>query len=261
MTARTIPHPGFPDDDGSADPALQEALAAWERREAGAEPRLLTALAAARLLVPVVAVLGEEEVVAAPAARPGEATAGAGRPLRREKTSEMAVPTLTVPDGRRALPAFTSTDTLARWRADARPVAVRLPQLLRAAAQEGAGTVLIDMAGPVSYPLTGAALHTLADGRAGLPAAEDPMVASALRTVLAEEAEVAAAWLGPGGDTDGTLALSLDPGASGEAVLRRVAGALADHPVLRARLLRGLDLALLPPGAPLAGGALYRRAG
>ena len=255
MAAKRIPDPGFPDDDGSADPALADALAAWDRREPDAEIRVLTALTTARLLVPVVAVLGETETAPVPTG------AAQGRALRREKTSEMAVPTLTVPDGRRALPAFTSTATLARWRADARPVPVRLPQVLQAAAQERAGTVVLDLAGPVCYPLTGAALYALAEGRVGLAPAEDPAVVEAVRTVLAGVRPVATAWLGPGRDTDGTLAVALDADAPGETVVRRLAAALAEHPVLRTRLLRGLDVALLPPGTPLTGEPLYRRAG
>ncbi|MGH3313181.1 MAG: SseB family protein, partial [Streptomyces sp.] len=136
MALKNIPGSGFSSDDGSADPALAEALASWRADPTAptAEQRVLAALAGVRLLVPVVAVLGE----------------GA----RHEKTSEMAVPTLTAPGGRRALPVFTSTATLARWRADARPVAVRPPQVLRALAQEGADTLVLDLAGPVTYQLT-----------------------------------------------------------------------------------------------------------
>lgn len=245
MALKNIPDPGFATDDGSADPALAEALGAWadDRRE---EPRLLAALAGARLLVPVVAVLGEAE------------TGPDG--LRRDKTSDMAVPTLTAPDGRRALPAFTSIETLARWRPDARPVAVPLHQALRAAAQEGATTVVLDLAGPVTYQLTGPALHALAAGRTEVgPALDDPVVADAVREVLGAEPDVVAARLGPGGDTDGTLALQLTPGAQARDVAGRVAAELAASPVLRERLVRGLDLALLPPGGALPGEPFYRR--
>ncbi|MGW5119542.1 SseB family protein, partial [Streptomyces noursei] len=161
---KNIPNPGFADDDGSADPALAAALAAYAA-DPGTEPALLTALADARLLVPVVAVLGEVE------------TGPDG--LRREKTSDMAVPTLTAPDGRRALPAFTSTETLQRWRPDARPVAVPLRQALLAAAHEQADTVVIDLAGPATYQLTGAALRALAEGRTTADPLADPAVTEA----------------------------------------------------------------------------------
>lgn len=241
---KNIPDPGFGDDDGSADPAVTEALAAYDR-DRSAEPRLLSALAGARVLVPVVAVLGEVE------------TGADG--LRREKTSDMAVPTLTAPDGRRALPAFTSMETLARWRADARPVAVPMRQALLAAAHEKADTVVIDLAGPVTYQLTGAALRALAEGRSTADPLADPAVTDALRTLLAAEPAVALARLLPSDETDATLALGLTPDAPTAEVAQRLARALATDEVLRARLVRGLDLALLPPGADGADTPLYRR--
>ncbi|MGK5499779.1 SseB family protein [Streptomyces sp. URMC 125] len=245
MALKNIPDPGFADDDGSADPALAAALEAWSA-DRSAEPEVLAALAGARLLVPVVAVLGEAEEDE--------------RGLRREKTSDMAVPTLNAPGGRRALPAFTSTDSLARWRPDARPVAVPLHQALRAAAQEGADTLVLDLAGPVTYQLTGPALRALAEGRtAPADPLRDPDVTGALRAVLAAEPAVRAARLGPGRGTDGTLALRLDPAAPPREAAGRVAAALAADETLRARLVRGLDLALLPPDGPLPGSPLYDR--
>src|SRR4051812_4842286 len=51
---------GDPDDTGAPDPALSAALAAYAADPAR-EPEVLAALAEARLLVPVVAVLGEAE--------------------------------------------------------------------------------------------------------------------------------------------------------------------------------------------------------
>ncbi|RRR78851.1 SseB family protein [Streptomyces sp. RP5T] len=144
-----MPDPGFSDDDGSADPRLSAALAAWAEDGAAVGP-VLEALKGARLLVPVVAVLGEVE----------EDENG----LRREKTSDMAVPTLKA-GSRTALPAFTSTDSLARWDPKARPVAVPLRQALQAAAHEKADTVVLDLAGPVPFELTGPALLALAVGR------------------------------------------------------------------------------------------------
>ncbi|ARZ71000.1 SseB family protein [Streptomyces sp. HU2014] len=241
---KNIPDPGFSDDNGSADPALADALAAWAADPA-AEGRVLAALPKARLLVPVVAVLGEVE------------TGPDG--LKREKTSDMAVPTLEAPGGRKALPAFTSTETLARWRADARPVAVPLHQALQAAAHEKADTIVLDMAGPVPYALTGPALLALAEGRGSTDPLADPAVAEALRAVLAAEPGVLRAYLGPARDADGTLALALAEDEAPQETVRRVATALAADDVLRARLVRGLDMALLPAGATLPGEPLFTR--
>ncbi|WP_445520637.1 SseB family protein [Streptomyces sp. NEAU-174] len=294
MALKNIPDPGFSGDDGSADPRLTAALAAWAD-DRSAEPEVLAALTEARLLVPVVAILGEAEVVESKPreasveggggrrgeskpreasveggggrrgeSKPREASVegGGGRRaggLRRDKTSDMAVPTLQAPDGRRALPAFTSLETLARWRPDARPVAVPLRQALEATAHEKADTLVLDLAGPVPYQLTGPALLALAEGRTSADPLADPAVTEAVRTVLAAEPEVVRAHLAPAADADGMLALALTPEAPARETAHRVAGALAADEVLRARLVRGLTLALLPPDAQIPGEPLFSR--
>ncbi|MFF3732260.1 SseB family protein [Streptomyces sp. NPDC002476] len=242
MELKNIPDPGYSDDDGSADPALAAALAAWAEDRTAVGP-VLEALQGTRLLVPVVAVLGEVEVDE--------------NGLRREKTSDMAVPTLLAGD-RRALPAFTSTDSLALWDPGARPVAVPLHQALRAAAHEKADTVVLDLAGPVAFELTGPALLALAEGRTSADPLDDPAVTTAVRDAVAAEPAVVRAHLGPG-RADGTLALVLDAGTDPADAARRVAERLAADEVLRARLVRGLDLAVLPADAAAPGEALFTR--
>ncbi|WP_406156002.1 SseB family protein [Streptomyces canus] len=242
MANKNIPDPGFSDDDGSADPRLSAALAAWAEDRAAVGP-VLDALKGARLLVPVVAVLGEVE------------TDKNG--LRREKTSDMAVPTLKA-GSRTALPAFTSTASLARWDPEARPVAVPLHQALQAAAHEKADTVVLDLAGPVPFELTGSALLALAEGRTTADPLADPAVVDAVRAVVADVRAVLRAYLGPGG-ADGTLALVFEPAVPHEAGVHAVARRLAADETLRARLVRGLDLAVLPAGATPPGEPLYVR--
>lgn len=242
MANKNIPDSPFSDDDGSADPRLSAALAAWAE-DRTAEAPVLGALKDARLLVPVVAVLGEVE----------EDENG----LRREKTSDMAVPTLKA-GNRTALPAFTSTESLARWDPAARPVAVRLHQALEAAAHEKADTIVLDMAGPVPYELTGRALLAVAEGRTTTDPLADPAVREAVRAAVSEVPAVLSAHLGPG-QADGTLALVLDASAAAAEAARAVAERLAAAETLRARLVRGLDLAVLPAGTTPPGEPLYVR--
>jgi SseB protein N-terminal domain len=239
---KNIPGSGFPDDDGSADPRLSAALAAWAEDRTAVGP-VLEALKGARLLVPVVAILGEAE----------EDEKG----LRREKTSEMAVPTLKAA-GRTALPAFTSTDSLARWDPAARPVAVPLHQALEAAAHEKADTIVLDLSGPVPFELTGPALLALAEGRTTTDPLADPAVTGAVRAAVAAEPAVRRAYLGRG-RADGILALVLDPVAAPADAARAVAERMAADETLRARLVRGLDLAVLPAGATPPGEPLFVR--
>ncbi|MER5642560.1 SseB family protein [Kitasatospora sp. NPDC002227] len=236
MDRKNIPNPGFADDDGTADPRLAAALAAWSvDRSAETERELLAALTPSRLMVPIVALLGEVEVDA--------------NGLKHEKTSDMAVPVIEAPDGRRALPAFTSLETLARWRADARPAPAAAPQAAVTAYSERAGSLLIDPAGPVTYELTGAPMRAVAENRPYLPPLQDPEVEAAVLALLAAEPAVRRAELRPAAETDAVLALALADGLPEEeirALAGRLAAAVAADPVLRVRLTKGLDLALLP---------------
>ena len=116
-------NPRFRDDDGSADPAAAAALSAFAAAQ-GSEHAALTALAQTRLLVPVVAVLSDDDT-----GEPGPAAGG-------EKNSEMAMPTLLGRDGRAAIPVFTGLDALARWQPSARPVPAEATQVWQAAVQD-----------------------------------------------------------------------------------------------------------------------------
>jgi hypothetical protein len=133
---RLLAGAGAPDDDGAADPALSAALTAYAA-EPAREPDVLAALAGARLLVPVVAELGEAE------------TGPDG--LRRDKSSDMAAVLMRGADGRTALLAFTGLEAMRRWDPAARPVPVSAEVAARAALQDGAAALLIDVAGPVRY--------------------------------------------------------------------------------------------------------------
>jgi hypothetical protein len=147
---RDLPDPGFNGDDGSADPELTAALAAYAERPGELHDATLAVLQHARLLVPVVAVLGEVE--------------HDEHGLAHDKTSDMATVLMQGRDGRTALLAFTSTRSLQAWKADARPVPVTVATAAAAAAQDGADAVLVDVAGPVLFAVEGEDLRELASG-------------------------------------------------------------------------------------------------
>ena len=144
-----IPDPGFAGDTGAASPAVASALASY-----AADPHrhteTLAVLLDSRVLVPVVALLGEVEVDEAG--------------LAHDKSSDMAACLLTGEDGRTALLAFTGTTALTAWNPEARPVPVGLRQAALAAAQEQAAALLLDVAGPVPMAIEGDDLHALARG-------------------------------------------------------------------------------------------------
>ena len=206
----------------------------------GSEQAALAALAACRLLVPVVAMLTRAEQ-------------GGPDGLRREKSSEMALPTLIGADGRAALPAFTCLDSLGRWRSDARPVPVPAAMVWQFGAQE-ASAVIIDVAGPVPLAVDGARLAALAAGRPAPMPHEDPDVVALVHGVLAAEPVIAGFRLLPGRHgTDLTLCLVPGPAAAQlqvrDAVERASAAVMAGA---EGRVRRGIEVALDAMGGSAA---------
>ena len=115
----------------------------------------------------------------------------------------MALVTLTGPDGRRALPVFSSLESLAQWDSTARPVPVECRRAAVSAVAEGCER---DGAGPgrtdhVRGLPPGAVGHR-PGSRRGLPAHQDPDVAQ----VLAEVAE----------QVPGVVGLRAEPGQDAE---------------------------------------------
>jgi len=235
FAGRAVTDPGFAGDDGRADPGLVAALEAFQCDPA-AEGGVLAALTYARVLVPVVAVLG---------------TVDDSGPVRADKSADMAVVTLVGDGGRRALPVFSSAEALARWRGDARPVPVDGRRAALAAGGEGAQALLLDAAGPVPYVLEGrAALEALARGQLAVPAYADDALAAEVSTAVGIPG-VDRAYLAAAPGLDAQVELVLTPGADAHDVAGRLADRLRG---LTARpLLRGLGLAVLPRGAAAQG--------
>jgi SseB protein N-terminal domain len=239
----------FRADQGGADPAVTAALTAFSAGRAS-EHAVLTALAQARLLVPVVAVVADE-LADGDLPQPGPQASRGG-----EKASEMAIPAIVGRDGRRALPAFTCLETLRRWQADARPVPVAAAGVWQSAVQESQA-VIIDIAGPVPLAVEGARLAALADGTAVPRLHEDPDVRAAVAAAVAKQPASIRVRLGPPqGDAD--LMVELEPAgpATGQPVPDDLANAFADELAARlaGRLGRGIALVLRSPEASAPGG-------
>ena len=219
----------FRDDDGAADPYVTAALAAYQAGQ-GSEQAALAALAAARLLVPVVAVLAD-----GPAAGRDRAAAG-------DKNSEMVLPTLIGQDGRPALLAFTGLDALARWRPNARPVPAEADRVWRAAVADGCA-VVIDVAGPVPLAVEGMRLAALAAGQPVPPAHEDADVRADVEAAIAAEPVVAGFSLAASHQVDLAVQLRLaaDHWAAGDwqPAVSRVSSSIAAR--LAVRLRRGVE--------------------
>jgi hypothetical protein len=227
-----VPSGDFAGDDGSAAPQLREAVGRLASGT-GTASDVVAALGAARVIVAVVAVLGEGE----------EQTAAGG-----DKQADMALVTLTGPDERRALPVFSSTAALSSWDGTARPVPVSARRAAHAALTEGCERLVLDPAGPTTFLVSRSAVVALAQGRAWQPAHSDEVVGRRLAQLLADEADVLGSGRRPGTGAELRVELAVRPGLTHEQLgdlASRVGERLACDEVLRERA-DGLELAVVP---------------
>jgi hypothetical protein len=190
----------FGDDDGAADPGYLAALAALAAGE-GDEAGVVAALAAARVFVPILAQLAEE----------GEGAAGPhGDTLHGDKQADMALVTLKAPDGRTAMPVFTSAASLMAWHPEARPVAVYAARAALSAVAEGAELLVLDPGSEFTFVVRRPAVWALAQQRPWTPSYGDPELARSLCSSAAGFPAVRRVEIHPGGGVssaaaDGTL--------------------------------------------------------
>ncbi|GAA2155254.1 type III secretion system (T3SS) SseB-like protein [Humibacillus xanthopallidus] len=225
---KSIPAHGFAGDTGGADPALEAALAAvHERPDADAEIELLARTASARWLVPVVAVADEVDESGAHVV---------------ETRSDMAAVTLTSPDGSRALPVFTSLESLAAWDAHARPVPVTASAAAQAAISEECHVLVVDVASSHATVLRPSMLWALAQQRPWLPSHLDDHVAAAVRAAVASEPDVTGHRVEagePAGAGVLRIVLRLRPGLGADevgAIATRIGEQIATDGETRARI-------------------------
>lgn len=230
-TGRVLAETRFGSDTGEADPALLRALG--DPRD---ETALVRAVAGARLLVPVVA-----EARAVEDSREVSVVSGTAR-NQREGASDMAMVTLTRPDGQRALPVFSGIPALSAWDPSARPVPVTAARAAQAAVAERCDVLVLDLGTEASVVLRPSMVWALAQQREWLPSYLDPFVIGAVQRAVADEPEVAgcATSVGePAGAGVLRVVLGLHPGSSSEqveALVTRVGERLASDGETRARI-------------------------
>ncbi|MDZ4351593.1 MAG: SseB family protein [Arthrobacter sp.] len=174
----------FEDDDGAADAGYLRALAALAAGD-GDEAAVVAALATARVFVPILATLAEE----------GEGAHG----LHADKQADMALVTLKAPDGRTAMPVFTSAAALAAWHPEARPVAVYAARAALSAVAEGAELLVLDPGSQVTFVVRRPAVWALAQQRDWTPSYADPELARSLGEAAVGFPAVRRVEIHPGG--------------------------------------------------------------
>lgn len=153
----------FDDDDGTADAGYLAAVAGL-RAGTGSESSVVASLATARVFIPIVAQLAEEE----------ESAHG----LQADKQADMALVTLKAADGRTAMPAFTSAAALSAWHPEARPVAVYAARAALSAVAEGAELLVLDPGADVTFVVRRPAVWALAQQQDWVPSYLDADLAA-----------------------------------------------------------------------------------
>ncbi|MGG5172195.1 SseB family protein [Pseudarthrobacter sp. J1738] len=158
----------FENDDGTAD---ADYLAAVDRLQGGrgSEAEVVASLATARVFIPIVAQLAEE----------AEQSNG----LHADKQADMAMVTLKAPDGRTAMPVFTSSEALSAWHPTARPVAAYAARAALSAVSEDAQLLVIDPGQAFTFVVRRPALWSLAQQREWTPSYLDAEVEASVREV------------------------------------------------------------------------------
>lgn len=216
---RTLGAQPFAGDDGTADPALARALAGHARGEVD-EGSVVAALAGTRVLVAVRQVVDGDH------------------------NADMALVTLDLPGGARALPVFSGVAALAALDPLARPVPVEAERAALSAVAEHCSQLHLD---GDAFVVRRPALWALAQGRAWVPPHRDPEVRAAVEQACADVDGVAGVRCEAGsGDLEVVLLVRPGLGRAGlDAIVARVRRGLADDPVVSERVDR-LQLRVLP---------------
>ncbi|MCU1481988.1 MAG: hypothetical protein JWQ19_2774 [Subtercola sp.] len=184
----------FEGDDGSASPHVLETMRRFVAGQAS-QADVVDALRDARLLVPLVAHAGETGID------------DHGHLV--DKTQELSIVTVTTPDGRSALPAFTSTAAMAAWNPKARPIPTEARRVALAAASENTDIVIVDATSPTEFVVRRPAVWAMAQGMPWRSPADDPEVLAVFSESVVAESAVSAVSLQNGDPTSRMLGAEL----------------------------------------------------
>lgn len=162
-------------DDGSADPALLDALLRF-RVGQGSQVEVVDAFRSARVLIPLLAEKGEEGV--------------GPNGLVVDKTQELSIVTVAAPDGRRVQPVFSSVTAMQAWDRTARPIPVDAVRAALAASAEETDLIVLDPTSETEFVLRRPAVWAVAQGQAWEPSFLSPEVFEALQASVAHELAV-----------------------------------------------------------------------
>lgn len=174
----------YRDDDGTIPADVERAMDAFRAGECGPEG-VVDALRHARVLVPLIAELGES----------GTNDDG----VTVDKSAELSIVTVQGPDGRPVLPVFTSTDAMRTWNVRARPIPIGMRRVAAAVVEEGTDLIIVDPGSATEFGVRRPASWAIVREEPWSPAWANAEVATAVAAGVSSEALVASIEMAPGG--------------------------------------------------------------
>ena len=162
-------------DNGEADPNLIDTLSNFRSGQVGAA-EVLSAIGRARLLIPLIANLGESE----------EGAHG----LEVDKSADLSIVTVLTPDNQRALPVFSSVAAMNYWNPEARPVPNDGRKVALAAASEGNTRLVLDPMSESEFVVKRPGIAAIAQDLPWLAPANNPEVVEFINSVLGDVGQV-----------------------------------------------------------------------
>ncbi|MBV1780875.1 SseB family protein [Paeniglutamicibacter sp. ABSL32-1] len=173
----------FDNDNGLIDENLRAAFDGLIAGSGG-EQQVHAALAGARVYIAVVAQLADGGM--------GE------HGFAEDKEADMALVTLNAPDGRKALPVFSSVDNLQAWHPEARPVAVYAPRAALSAVSEDAQMLVLDPGADFTFVLRRPGMWALARQQEWIPSYLSEDLAAVVAEQASDEEALASIQIAPG---------------------------------------------------------------
>jgi hypothetical protein len=180
----------FAGDDGKADLQLIDSIIRLQAGT-GTQVQVIDAFRKARVLIPLLANLGEA----------GEGAHG----QTVDKSADLSIVTVETPDQQNALPVFSSVTAMDAWNPVARPVPHSATKAALAAAAEGNTRIVLDPGSPTEFVIRRPAIEAIAKEIPWTPSYDDPEVAAAFDQALAGNPELAG-WSIAVGDPVSVLA-------------------------------------------------------
>ena len=165
----------FSDDDGSARKELLLAISQFRLGEIGIED-VIDEIRISRLLIPLIAQLGEAEVGA--------------NGLVVDKSADLAIVTVKSPDDQDSLVVFSSVSAMGLWNKTARPVPSDAVRVALAAATEMNTRVVLDPGSDSEFVIRRPAIAAIAQNLKWIPPHKSELVREVIERSLESESAV-----------------------------------------------------------------------